>query len=158
MKSVMFIIGLALVMIGYSNAQDQKPISKKIADGNSNTSFGMYRIEVMEEPVMLEGKEVTGYRVTYDRSPVSIIILIDKEEKCKNYIVVSEGLSIMYTCNGQYFGVNKIDGKYKKEGYVTESKNLNLANYFQQKIIVQGKQEEIFATSLIASYYPMLLK
>ena len=64
----------------------------------------------------------------------------------------------MYTCNGKYFGINPINPKYGKDGYVTNDKNIDKANYFHQKILSIGPQEEMTATSLIASYFPYLVK
>lgn len=126
--------------------------------GNTNTPFGMYRIEVNDEPVMLEGEAVSSYRITYENSPISIVVLVDKGKKCKNYIVVSDGLSIMYKCDGKYFGICPIDVKYEKDGCITNDKNIYKANYFHQKILSIGPQEEMGATSLIASYFPYLVK
>jgi len=158
MKKALLLIGLALFLGGYANAQGDKAFSRKVAEGNTNTPFGKYKIELNSEPVMLEGEAVTSYRITYEKSPVSVVVLVDKEKKCKNYIVISESLSIMYTCNGQFFGVNIIDPKYNKEGYMTDNKRLDRANFYHQKLIVLGKQEEVDATALIASYYPFLPK
>jgi len=157
MKRAFFIFGLLMLMAGYITAQEQKAY-KKVAEGNSNTPFGKYTIEIKNEPVMLEGEEITSYRITYEKSPISIVVLVDKEKECKNYIVTSNDLSVMYTCNGQYFGVNKIDRKYEKEGYVTDDTYLDRFNYFHQKLIVNGNQNENGATQLIASYFPLLIK
>jgi hypothetical protein len=158
MKKVAFIIGIAMFLIGFTNAQEQKASGKKIAEGDTHTPFGKYSVELVKEPLMVDGEQVTRYRITYDNSPLTVIVVVDKEEKCKNYIVVSDGLSVMYKCNGQYFGINRIDEKYKKDGFVTDDKNLDNASYFHQKILSLGQQEEVTATTLIAVYYPSLIK
>ena len=64
----------------------------------------------------------------------------------------------MYKCNGEYFGINRIEEKYKKDGYVSDTRYLDNFNFFHQKYIVAGQQEEVNATMLIAAYYPYLLK
>jgi len=158
MKKTILIIGIGIFLGGFTFAQSTEAISKKVAEGSSNSPFGKYTIEVQNEPVKIDGEQVTSYKITYENSPISVVVLVDKEENCKNYIVVSEGLSVMYTCNGVYFGVNRIDKKYSKDGFVTNDKNLNLTNYYHQKILVRGMQEEINATALVASFYPELLK
>ena len=112
MRRNVFIIGLVLLLAGFANAQGQRAFSKIVAEGSSGTPFGNYTIKVCDKPVILEGQKTTSYLITYDKSPISIEILVDKEEKCKNYIVISDGLSVMYTCNGSYFGINRIDDKY----------------------------------------------
>ena len=156
MKRSIFIIGLVLLMAGIASAQNQKTFSKIVAKGNTGTTFGNYTIKVGDQPVMLEGEKVTCYQITYDSSPVSVEILVDEEVNCKNYIVTSEGISVMYSCNGTYFGINRIDEKYSKEGYVTDETYLDKLSYYHQKILARGKQEEIPAASLIACYYPLL--
>ncbi len=158
MKRAIFILGLILIMTGYSSAQDHKTFNKPVAEGNSNTPFGTYRVEINNEPIMIDGEQVTSYKITYENSPLSIIVLVDKEKKCKNYIVVSDGLALMYKCNGEYFGVNRIDDKYRKDGYVTDDKNLDKTRYFHQKTLAMGMQEEVYATTLIACYFPELIK
>ena len=156
MKRGIFIIGLILLLAGVASAQSQRTFSKKVAEGATSTPFGNYTIRAADEPVILEGLKVTCYQITYDKSPVIVEILVDEEVNCKNYIVTSDGLSVMYSCNGSYFGVNLIDKKYNKEGYVTDETYLDHLNYFHQKILALGKQEEIPAASLIACYYPLL--
>jgi hypothetical protein len=158
MKREILVIGIAMLMGGFAFAQSNMANSKKVAEGNTNTPFGKYKIEVSNEPAIVDGESVTSYKITYENSPLSVIILVDKEKNCKNYIVVSEGLSVMYKCNGQYFGVNLIDEKYKKDGLSTDGANLNKDNYFKQKLLLNGPQEEVTATTFIASYYPLLLK
>ena len=156
MKRGIFIIGLILLLAGVASAQHQRTFSKIVAEGATSTPFGNYTIRVGDEPVMLEGEKVTSYQITYDNSPVSVEILVDEETNCKNYIVTSDGLSVMYSCNGSYFGINRIDEKYNKEGYVTDETYLDKLSYYHQKILARGKQDEIPAASLIACYYPLL--
>ena len=157
MKKSVLIIGLVLIMAGIANAQAQKTYSKIVAEGATSTPFGNYTIKVCDEPVILSGEKITSYLITYENSPISLEILVDKEKNCKNYVVISEGLSVMYSCNGSYFGVNKINEKYNKEGYSTDETNLDRLNYFHQKIIAQGRMDEIPATTIIACYYPLLI-
>ncbi len=156
MKKSVLIIGLVLIMAGIANAQAQKTYSKIVAEGATSTPFGNYTIKVCDEPVILSGEKITSYLITYENSPISLEILVDKEKNCKNYVVISEGLSVMYSCNGSYFGVNKINEKYNKEGYSTDETNLDRLNYFHQKIIAQGRMDEVPATTMIACYYPLL--
>jgi len=156
MKKSVLIIGLVLLLAGIANAQGQRTFSKIVAKGSTCTPFGNYTIKVSDDPIILLGEKITSYLITYENSPISLEILVDKEENCKNYIVISEGLSVMYTCNGIYFGVERIDEKYSVEGIVTEEKNLDRLNYYHQKIIAQGRMDEIPATTMIACYYPLL--
>lgn len=129
-----------------------------IAKGESNTSFGKYTIEVCDQPQSLNGEEMKCYLITYENSPVTMKVFVDKEKKCKNYVVVTDGLSVTYTCNGQFFGVNKVDPKFKEAGIITADELLDRGAYFHQKVIAQGVTEDFDATRLIASYYPALIK
>jgi hypothetical protein len=158
MKKTIFIFGLGMILAGYTYSQELTTSGTKVAEGDTHTPFGRYTINLQKDPLMLEGEQVKQYRITYENSPISVLVVVDKEEKCKNYIVVSNGLSVMYKCNGQYFGINRIDEKYKKEGFVTDDKILDKNNYFHQKVISLGQLEEVDATTYIAAYYPALIK
>ncbi|MGE5350175.1 MAG: hypothetical protein ACM3NP_12985 [Actinomycetota bacterium] len=131
---------------------------KVIARGDSNTSFGTYTIELSDQPVMLAGEEMKCYLISYEKSPLQVKVLVDKEKNCRNYVVISDELSVMYTCNGKFFGVNKLDGKYKKSGLSTCDEKLDRSDYFHQKVIAQGQTQDFDATVLIASYFPALIK
>jgi len=158
MKTTGLIIGFLMIASGIMNSQDVKPFGRKIAEGMTNTPFGNYTIEAKDEPVMLAGEKVKSYRISYDKSPLKVIVYVDREKNCKNYVVVSESLSVMYTCNGAYFGVNRLDEKYGKEGLSTIESEVNRMNYLHQKIIARGYQDELDATKLIAAFYPDLVK
>lgn len=157
MKTKILSMGLVLLLAGFANALGQRTFSKIVSQGATNTQFGNYVVKISDQPVIVEGEKATAYLITYDKSSVSIEVVVDKEKNCKNYIVISDGLSVMYTCNGVYFGVNRIDDKYGKDGYVTDETNLDKLNYFHQKLIVHGKLEEAPAASIIACYYPLLI-
>ncbi len=131
---------------------------KVIVRGESNTSFGRYTIEICDQPMMLAGEELKCYLISYENSPVTVKVFVDKDKNCKNYVVVSDDLSVMYTCNGMYFGVNKLDKQYKSAGLSTDDSRLNRSNYFHQKVLAQGKPGDSDATSLIASYFPELIQ
>lgn len=128
-----------------------------IVKGDSNTSFGRYTIEVIDRPLILAGEELKCYLITYENSPVTLKVYVDKEKKCKNYVVTSDDLSVMYTCNGEYFGVNKVGKKYLSEGLRTDDRKIDRTDYFHQKVISRGSTEEVDAAMLIAAYYPELL-
>ena len=131
---------------------------RKVAEGMTNSPLGKYTITVLDEPMVLSGEEMKCYEITYENSPLTVKVIVDKEKKCKNFLVVSESLSVMYTCNGEYFGVNKVDKKYGKDGIVTNDEALDRYDYFHQKLIKWGSTNEVDAARFIASYFPELIK
>lgn len=131
---------------------------KIIVKGESNTPFGSYTIEVCDQPMMLAGEEMKCYLISYENSPLSVKVFVDKNKKCKNYVVVSDDLSVMYTCNNKYFGVNKLDKQYLSAGLSTDDARLDRSDYFHQKVLSQGHTTDFDATVLIASYFPELIK
>lgn len=131
---------------------------KVIVKGNSNTPFGRYTIEVCDQPMMLAGEALECYLISYDSSPLTIKVFVDKDKRCKNYVVVSDELSVMYTCNGKYFGVNKVAKQYGSTGLSTDEDRLDRLDYFHQKVLAQGKTDDFDATRLIAAYFPDLIK
>ncbi len=131
---------------------------KVVIRGESNTPFGTYRIEVSDKPVIVAGEELKCYLISYEKSPLQVKVLVDKEKTCRNYVVVSDDLSIMYTCNGKYLGVSRLDKKYMDAGLGTCDDKLDRFDYFHQKLITHGSPVEFDAMQLIASYYPELIK
>ncbi|HUW91594.1 MAG TPA: hypothetical protein VMV74_00400, partial [Bacteroidales bacterium] len=131
---------------------------KKVAEGATNSPLGKYSIELLEKPLMITGEEMKCFLITYENSPMVVKVIVDKEKRCKNYLAISDGLSVMYTCNGEYFGVNKVGKKYITAGYFTDDNALDREDYFHQKLLVWGATNEIDAARLIAAYYPALIK
>lgn len=131
---------------------------RKVAEGNSNTPLGRYTIEVQDEPLVINGEDMTCYVISYEKSPMQVRVIVDKEKKCKNYIVSSDDLTVMYKCNGEYFGVNQVDPKYSNAGFATDAEKLNKSGFFHQKLITHGMTNEVDAAKLIASFYPELLQ
>jgi len=153
--SVMKKIILVLVLFAGVAAMSY---GRVILKGESNTPFGSYILEVVDQPLTLAGETVKCYLLSYENSPVKVKIFVDKEKNCKNYVVVSDDLSVMYSCNGKFFGVNKVDKKYRTDGIRTDDSQLDRTDYFRQKVISQGVTEEQDAALLIASYFPLLIK
>ena len=151
MKRIMFCM---LLFAGLSALS----FGKVIARGESNTAFGTYTIELSDQPVTLAGEEMKCYLISYEKSPLQVKVLVDKEKNCQNYVVLSDELSVMYTCDGQFFGVKKLDGKYSKNGLSTCDEKLDRSDYFHQKVIARGQTQDFDATVLIASYFPELIK
>jgi uncharacterized CHY-type Zn-finger protein len=131
---------------------------KIVAEGKTWTALGDYRIEAMEQPVVINGKELEGFLVSYQNSGLTATIAIEKTSKCKKYYVLSDNLSVQYVCNDKYFGVERLDKKLEKEGYKTSGDKLNNEGYFHQKLITCDKMSDRENSKLIAAYYPFLFK
>jgi len=130
---------------------------KVVAKGQTFSALGNYKIETVDNPVLLKGDDCQAYKISYENTPMEVTVIVCKENKCKNYVVLSDKLSVQYTCNKVYFGVERLDKSYEKEGYKTTDDNLNRAEYFHQKVLGPGQQPELEATKLIAAYFPFLL-
>lgn len=144
-----------LLMLAVSTASFSKEV---VATGKTHTTVGDYKIAVADQPVMVNGEELKAYIISYENSPMKVTVAIQKAKDCKNYIVFSDRLSIQYVCDGNIFGVQKLDKSFEKEGYVTSDAELNRNEYFHQKLIIVGQTGEVANTKLIAVYFPMLLK
>jgi hypothetical protein len=145
----------ALLIVAFSTASFSREF---VASGKTYTSLGDYKIKIADNPVELNGDQLKAYVISYQNSPMEVKVVIRKDKSCKNYIVLSDKLSVQYVCNGDYFGVQKLEKSLEKNGYATSDAALNRSEYFHQKLLVQGKQDEIEATKLIAAYFPMLIK
>jgi len=152
MKRIFF---AALLFVAFSSASFSREF---VAEGKTYTTMGDYKIKLADKPVTLNGVQLKAYIITYENSPLEVKVAIMKDKKCKNYIVLSDKLSIEYVCNGDYFGVQKLGKSFENDGILTSDGALNKSEYFHQRLIAQGKQEEIEATQLIAVYFPLLVK
>ena len=128
-----------------------------VAEGKTFTGMGDYKIEVADDPLMINGEKFKAYVISYKNSPLEVKVAVKKERGCKKYIVLSDKLSVQYVCNANYFGVERLDKSFEKEGFSTSDATLNRSEYFHQKVITSGQGCELDNTMLIASYFPKLI-
>lgn len=128
-----------------------------VATGKTHSSLGDYRIEKADKPVTINGEEFKAFVISYQNSPMEVTVVVKKDKKCKNFIVLSDKLSVQYVCNGEYFGVQKLDKDLKPVGYSTADAALNRTEYFHQKLLTYGVNGEVENTQMIAAYFPLLL-
>jgi hypothetical protein len=151
MKRVLF---LALLTVAFSSASFSREF---VAEGKTYSAIGDYRIEKADNPVLINGEEFKAFIISYQNSPMEVTIVIRKGKNCKNYIVLSDKLSVQYVCNENYFGVEKLDKEIVVEGFKTTDAALNRSEYFHQKKLAPGKRGEIENTQLIAAFFPLLI-
>jgi hypothetical protein len=132
--------------------------TKVVASGQTFTALGDYRIETVDNAVSFMGKDCEAYLIRYQNSPLEVKIIICKEKNCRKYLVLSDKLSVQYVCNKDYFGVEKLDKVFEKEGFVTSDAYLDRLEYFHQKVLGAGQKSVLEATQLIAAFYPQLIK
>lgn len=151
MKRILFAVVLLVAFSASSVAREV------VAEGKTFTPLGDYKIELADESVTINGEEFTPFVISYQNSPLELMVAVKQEEACKKYYVLSDKLSIQYVCNANYFGVEKLDKAFEAEGYTTSDESLNRSEYFHQKAISSGNGCELDNTMLIAAYFPMLL-
>jgi hypothetical protein len=130
---------------------------KAVARGNTFSALGDYKIETADYPFQLKGNDCKAYTISYANSPMEVTVVICKDKRCKKYVVLSDKLSVQYVCNPTYFGVERLEKSFEKEGYKTADEELNKIEYFHQKVLGPGQQDELEATKIIAAYFPFLL-
>jgi hypothetical protein len=150
MKKILFTIALILTVVITSAGN---PI---IATGQTNSSFGDYKIIALDEHVTINGREMEKYLISYEKPDMKVIVAVDKQKKCKKYYVLSGQLPIQYECNGIYFGIQKLDKELVNKGFVTSINLLNKREFYNQKVLISGTTYTIDHLNLIASYYPGL--
>lgn len=131
---------------------------KIVAKGQTFSAFGNYKIETVDNPIMLKNNDCTAYKISYANTPMEVTLVICKDRKCKRYVVISDKLSVQYVCNSKYFGVERLDKSFEKEGYKTSDESLNRVEYFHQKVLGPGQKGELEAIQLIAAYFPFLVQ
>jgi hypothetical protein len=130
---------------------------KVVAKGETFSALGSYKIEKTDNPVPMKGTDCQAYTISYENTPMEVTVIVCKDNKCKKYVVLSDKLDVQYVCNKVYFGIERLDKSFAKEGHKTNDENLNRVEYFHQKVLGPGQQQELEATKLIAAYFPFLL-
>ncbi len=152
MKKLLF---AATLIVAFSTASFSKEL---IAEGKTHSVMGDYKIEKTDTPVTLNGEAFEAFLITYKNSPLEVKVVVMKGENCKNYVVLSDALSVQYVCNENYFGVEKLDKKLGSNGFSTNDESMNRSEYFRQKVISNGNISELESTQLIAAYFPQLMR
>lgn len=132
--------------------------NKLVAKGSSNSAFGDYKIEQLEDHMMLQGKELDKYMISYEKSDIKVVVVLDKQKKCKKYYVLTDQAPIQYECNGLYFGIKKLDSELLSSGFATSMEKLSKQVYYHQRVLARGTTETVAQLELIAAYYPELIK
>ena len=130
---------------------------KFVAEGKTYSALGNYKLEIADNPITLNGKELKAFVISYANSNMEVTVAFDKSRKGMKYYVLSDNLSVQYVCNGDYFGVAKLDKELEKDGYKTSDSALNRSEYFHQKVITRGGNCDLDNSKLIAAYFPMLI-
>jgi len=128
-----------------------------VAVGKTYTAMGDYKIEMSDDPVIINGEKFKAYVISYKDSPMEVKVAVKKEKGCKKYLVLSDKLSVQYVCNAHYFGVERLDKSFESSGFATTDANLNRSEYFHQKVITPGGNCELDNTALIAAFFPKLI-
>ena len=129
-----------------------------VAKGESNSAFGNYKVEQLEDHMIFKGNELDKFLITYEKSDLKVLVVLDKQQKCRKYYVLSEKAPVQYECNGLYFGIKKLDSDLQSVGFTTCLENLNREVYYHQKVIGDGTTNTYDQLALIASYYPDFFK
>jgi hypothetical protein len=130
---------------------------KFVAEGKTYSALGNYTLEIADNPIILNGKELKAFVISYANSNMEVTVAFDKDRKGMKYYVLSDVLSVQYVCNGTFFGIAKLDKELEKDGYKTSESALNKSEYFHQKVITRGGSCDLDNSKLIAAYFPMLL-
>jgi hypothetical protein len=130
---------------------------KLISEGQSYTALGNYKIELADNPVMLMGKEMKAFIISYANTSMEVTVAFDKGRKGMTYYVISPDLAIKYVCNGSFFGVQKLGKELEGDGYKTSDSALNRSEYFHQKVLTTGGSCDLDNSRLIAAFFPMLI-
>ena len=129
-----------------------------LSQGHSNSQFGDYKIEALDNRMPFKDKELDLYQITYEKNGLTVVVALDKDKKCKKYYVLSEKLPIQYECNGIYFGVKLLDNDLLYNGFPITLDSVNKTEFYSQRVLATGITDTLDHLNLIAAYYPGLYK
>jgi hypothetical protein len=125
--------------------------------GKSNTPLGDYQIKPCT-PVQIEGQSYKTFELQYEKSHDPILIYIDDQNNCTDYIVRSKYVEVKYVCRKSGFCVDEVFGKHMKYDHVMNNFLMDPDNYKKQMKLSKGAKTEKEALELIATNFPLLLK
>lgn len=149
-------ISLILLTVVFSYAAMAENVIRK---GETHSALGKYTIEKSDDFVVVNGMELPTYIISYENSEKSIRVAVDKDKKgkVKNFLVIGDDLSLQYKCQASSFGVSQLDEKYETAGIDSSTKELNLVEYYHQKVLTRANPTDRDCLGLIACYYPKLV-
>lgn len=131
---------------------------KTVATGKTGCQLGSYIIVKSDRPLISDATILRTYDVKYENSDMDVRIAIDdRDKKCLSFIVVSGDFGIQYNCDKKIMGVDPVEECYVEDGIPGTNGNLNRAEYFRQKVLVRGSEDETELMRLIAAYFPKLM-
>ena len=158
MKNLTFLFAILIVTLFSTTASATDLAGNSInLKGDSNTPFGKYEVKEIA-PVTVDGELMRTFEVTYEKAQKKVLIYLDQRANCKDYIVRSNNLEIRYACKKSSFGTELVSGKHMKYDPSLNSLYLAQDEFARQQKISEGGLPVASALSLIASYYPDLLK
>jgi len=129
-----------------------------VIKGKTNSPLGVFTVEKSDELISIDGQDLETFIIYYENSDKQLKVAIDKDKKCKKYLVCCEDMSIQYVCREDYFGIEKLDNRYLKEGYKTNAHKINQGAFYHQRIITREDKTDRNCLGLIAVYYPQLIR
>jgi hypothetical protein len=141
-----------LLMLAISSASFARVF---VGNGKTHTSLGDYKVEIADEWVTINNQQFRTYLISYENTPLEVKVVVVPGKKCKDFIVLSDKLSIKYVCSKEYFGVEKL--LKPVNGYTTSDKSLNRTQYFHQRVLTNGGNTEEDNARLIAAFFPLLI-
>ena len=156
MKQLSLLLFLLAFCVINTKATDLEGSSISLK-GNSNTSLGNYEIKELPS-VNTNGEMMRTFELTYEKAQKSVLIYLDEQTNCRDYIVRSKNLEVRYTCKKNSFGAKLLSGKQMKYKPELNALFMSEDEFNKQQKIAEGALPIPAALGLIASYYPNLLK
>jgi len=128
-----------------------------VAEGDSNSDFGAYKIEALNDQLPFMDKQLVQYQITYANSDLKVIVAVDKLKQGEKYYVLNEKFPVQYESNGTQFGIKVLDKAFAAKGFATTFENADRGEYFHQKVLTNEASNTKDRLNLIAAYYPGLL-
>ncbi|MBL7972614.1 MAG: hypothetical protein JNL03_13935 [Prolixibacteraceae bacterium] len=162
-KLAFMTLGLLLVCLLTTASERKSSLTLKgksalSISGQSLTDLGQYVISTSDEVLELAGEKVKTYELNYSNGDSPVLIGVKKTKKCMNFIVHTDNFEVEYICNKHVFGVKRIGKEYQTVASDVINEMMNNEQFYKQRVITQNPKTEEELLSLIACYFPSLIK
>ena len=156
-KSTVLLSVLMVIFVSFTASATDLAGKTVNFKGNSHTQFGNYEVKELL-PIEIKGEQIRTFEISYENAKKTVMVYLEPKKNCRDYVVRSKNLEVRYVCDKEAFGVDYLSLKQQKYDPNLNSMFLSEEEFAKQKQLSEGKLPVETALSLIASYFPDLLK
>ncbi|MDA3818164.1 MAG: hypothetical protein PF486_12355 [Prolixibacteraceae bacterium] len=156
MKRVTFILALVLTSI----VSFASYASVNSLQGDSNTSFGKYKITASDQYVVIDNVAYQTWKLNYEKSSEEYCVFYAPgiEGQCCFIVRCAEEFEVQYSKDKNGFGVRMVDPEKRTMNKKEAMKEINFEKFSKQMVLTTKNKTVEEYLGLLACYMPQLIE